>query len=253
MPGDAASNNDDDLVSQIDELKARMDRLMKGGTSTSNSALLTDAPKAPPAPEAEPAPAPPPQRSRVRDLIGPDDPDLRDAVAVPRDAVVFPDEKVADERPTDRPSEDRPPNPPQPPPRPSSNPSVSGSLISVDEAKSEKRPKVESFDDLGSAIEEELARDASVPPSRKGPDLASRFGSPDDEPAVDQQPDSEPQPEPEPEAVVATDPEAEVEELEDEYFEPVEERSKVGAIVAIWAFTAVTSGTIATLHFTGVI
>jgi hypothetical protein len=30
-------------------------------------------------------------------------------------------------------------------------------------------------------------------------------------------------------------------------------RSHVGAVVAIWVFTAVTSGTIATLHFTGII
>ena len=46
MPGDPASRNDDELLSQIDELKARMDRLMRGGTSTSNSALLTDAARA---------------------------------------------------------------------------------------------------------------------------------------------------------------------------------------------------------------
>ena len=47
MPEDSARNNDDELLSQIDELKARMDRLMQGGTATSNSALLTDPPGVP--------------------------------------------------------------------------------------------------------------------------------------------------------------------------------------------------------------
>ena len=63
MPGDAASRDDDELLSQIDELKARMDRLMSGGSSTSKSALLTDEP------EATPPPPPEPDRTRVRDLM----------------------------------------------------------------------------------------------------------------------------------------------------------------------------------------
>ncbi len=248
MPGDAANHNDDEMVSQIDELKARMDRLMKGGTATSNSALLTDPPKDAAVPDAEPVAEPPPQRSRVRDLIGRDGHERLDGAAPRKEAVVFPAENAAEERPAPRPVEDRPQTPP-PPPRPKPKPAVGGSLIAVGEDRNEARPTVESFDDLGSAIEEELARDASVPPPslRKGPDLASRFGSPD-------------------EPVVADNPVAEVgEELETEFDEPEIEdvaaddateegrRSHVGAIVAIWAFTAVTSGTIAALHFTGII
>ncbi len=258
MPGDAARSDDDDLLSQIDELKARMDRLMQGGTSTSNSALLTDPPKPTPPSvvESEPTPAPPPPRTRVRDLIGPKDEDEAGSFPPQREIVSFPDEadSVEERRSVDRPAEERPSSPP--PPSKPKHAAVDGSLISVDDAREEARPTVESFDELGSAIEEELARDASVPPvsSRKGPDLASRFGPVDDpveaEPAVAE------------EVVEDTEDEdldeyEEYDEFEeyDEYEdEPVyEEPSKVGAVVAIWAFTAITSGAIATLHFTGII
>ncbi len=253
MPGEAARNSDgEDLVSQIDELKARMDRLMQGGTSTSNSALLTDEPKqvAPPVVEAQPAPAPPPARTRVRDLIGPEDTKLGDDLPSPEQVVSFPDEAdSADEnRPADRPTEDRPSSPPPPnKPKPAA---VGGSVISVDEGRAEGRPKVSSFDDLGSAIEQELARDESVPPpsSHKGPDLASRFGSVEEPAAVEP-----PAPAPvEPTVVAEPEEREEVEEYEDEV-EPVAGRGHVGAVVAIWVFTAATAGAIATLHFTGII
>ncbi len=255
MPGDVAPGNDDELLSQIDELKARMDRLMKGGTSTSNSALLTDAPKqsAPHTVDPQPPSTPPPPRSKVRDLIGSEEKEVLEGFPVHHDPVAFPDEDVPfDEgRPADRPAEDRPSSPP-PPGKPKAA-AVEGSLIAVDDVRSEPRPRVSSFDDLGNAIEEELARDSSVPPvsAKQGPDLASRFG-PVDEPAIAETasvPDVDPEPK----------------ELSDELEEPefvddeVEEvftpapRSHAGALVAIWVFTAVTSGTIATLHFTGVI
>ena len=75
MSGDPTNRNDDELLSQIDELKARMDRLMSGGTSTSNSALLTDEVKpesgAPRPGLVDQAVDPAPTRTRVRDLIGP--------------------------------------------------------------------------------------------------------------------------------------------------------------------------------------
>ncbi len=249
MPSDAAKNDDEDLLSQIDELKARMDRLMQGGTSTSNSALLTDPPKAasPAVVESEPTAAPPPPRTRVRDLIGPKDEEVVGSFPPAPEIVSFPENADTPEerRPADRPPEGGPASPPPPSkPKPAS---VDGSLISVDDPRSEARPKVESFDDLGSAVEEELARDASVPPAspRKGPDLASRFG-PADEPG-----ESDPEPADE------VDEELEVAEYEDEDHEDepvvVAERSRVGAVVAIWAFTAVTSGALATLHFTGII
>ncbi len=255
MPGDAARSDDDDLLSQIDELKARMDRLMQGGTSTSNSALLTDPPKATPPSvvESQPTPTPPPPRTRVRDLIGPKEEDEAGSFPPQREIVSFPNDadSAEERRPVDRPAEERPASPP--PPSKPKQPSVEGSLISVDEGREQGRPKVESFDDLGSAVEEELARDASVPPAsaRRGPDLASRFGPVD---------------EPEDAATVVEEEVDEVEDHEDEEVyedydevdeyedEPVyEERSHVGAVVAIWAFTAVTSGAIATLHFAGII
>jgi len=248
MSGDAADRKDDDLLSQIDELKARMDRLMSGGTSTSNSALLTDAPRASaPVVEAKPTPTPPPPRKRVGDLLGDSGSDSLDELAK-RDAVVFPDEsssaaeKRTPDRPDDRPTSNPPPNKP---------PSADGSLITVDESRDDPRPKVESFDDLGSAVEQELARDSSVPPvfTRKGPDLASRFG-PSDEPAEQSQ-DAEDQEDAAPAAVV------EPEDIEEIEYREVESAPKgnrrIGTVVVIWVFTAAASCGIAVLHFTGVI
>ncbi|MDJ0954845.1 MAG: hypothetical protein QNJ81_14300 [Acidimicrobiia bacterium] len=263
MPSDAARSDDDDLLSQIDELKARMDRLMQGGTSTSNSALLTDPPKATPPSvvESEPTPAPPPPRTRVRDLIGPKDEDEGGSFPPQREIVSFPDEvdSAVERRPADRPAEERPSSPP--PPSKPKQAAVDGSLISVDGAREEARPKVESFDELGSAIEEELARDASVPPasSRKGPDLASRFGPVESEveaelPEADDAEDTEDDDHVEHEEYDDHDEYEEFDEYDEYEDEPVyDERSKIGAVVAIWAFTAITSGAIATLHFTGVI
>jgi hypothetical protein len=250
MSGDAANSNDDELLSQIDELKARMDRLMRGGTSTSNSALLTDPPKSAGSPvdEAKPVPTPPPPRSRVRDLIGPDDSPSAPQTPEPRNAVPFPEERAADEsRPADKPAEDRPPSGPPSKPKPA----VGGSLISVDHEREEPRPRVSSFDDLGTAIESELARDASVPPAseRKGPDLASRFGAAGEdvveevENEVIEEADDEVEVDPEPrqqQPVVLAEPR--------EFG-----RRPVSALVAIWVFTAVTSGTLAALHFSGII
>ena len=254
MSGDEARGNDDELLSQIDELKARMDRLMKGGTSTSNSALLTDAPKqrAPHTADPEPSPTPPPPRAPVRDLIGSDEErEIVEDLPVPLDPVPFPSESDSgdDDRPSDRPPEDRPgSSPPPSKPKPAV---VDGSLIAVDEVRSEPRPTVSSFDDLGSAIEEELARDVSVPPAsaKKGPDLASRFG-PVDEPAPVEQTETPlvtPEPEPEDELV------AEEEVVAEAVSEIQAGRSHVAALVAIWLFTAITSGTIAALHFAGII
>jgi hypothetical protein len=258
MPGDEARGNDDELLSQIDELKARMDRLMKGGTSTSNSALLTDAPKQRTAHKVEPqsTPTPPPPRSKVRDLIGTEEKEILEDLPGLEDPVPFPEEAAAadESRPADRPAEDRPSSPPPPTkPKPAA---VEGSIIAVDDNRNEPRPQVSSFEDLGSAIEEELARDNSVPPAaaKKGPDLASRFGPGDStggsEASSGSQPEQEPDDEPdEPE-------EAPEREEHVEQFEAIgvpAARSHVGAIVAIWVFTAVTSGTIATLHFTGII
>lgn len=251
MSGDAANNKDDELLSQIDELKARMDRLMAGGTSTSNSALLTDAPRASaPVVEAQPATEPPPPRTRVRDLIGPPGEET-EPVAPPRDAVPFPDEAQAagERRPADRPTEDRPSSPP-PPNKPAS---VDGSLIAVDESRNEPRPRVQSFDELGSAVEQEIAKDQSVPPasSRKGPDLASRFGSVDDE--VDAAKKVAPPPEPEDVEVIEDADEVDEVEAVDGVSQRTHGRSGVGAVVAIWLFTGVTSGTIAVLHFAGIL
>lgn len=251
MSGDAANSNDDELLSQIDELKARMDRLMRGGTSTSNSALLTDSPKSARSPVegAKTAPISPPPRSRVRDLIGSDDSLSAPQTPEPRNAVPFPEERAADEsRPADKPAEDRPSSGPPSKPKPATG----GSLISVDDDREEPRPRVSSFDDLGTAIENELAKDASVPPAaeRKGPDLASRFGAAGEdiveeiESEVIEEPDDEDEVDPEPvlqyEPVVPDEPRE-------------SGRRPVGAVVAIWVFTAVSSGTLAALHFAGII
>lgn len=247
MSGDSADRKDDELLSQIDELKARMDRLMSGGTSTSNSALLTDSPQgSAPVVEAKPSPAPPPPRKRVGDLLGNAESGSSDA-APKHDSVSFSGEAGSDsqgrsaDRPDDRPTSNPPPNKP---------PSAGGSLIAVDENRSEPRPKVDSFDDLGSAVEQELARDATVPPpaARKGPDLANRFG-PADEPAESPKPIDDPSP-----TVVADREPGDYEQSSepDLEYEPKRRRS-VGTIVAIWIFTAAASSGIAVLHFTGVI
>ncbi len=247
MSGDAEDRKDEDLLSQIDELKARMDRLMAGGTSTSNSALLTDAPRSSaPVVEAKPTPQPPPPRTRVGDLLGNPAVDSGDGVPQ-RDGVSFSEDSGsgAEKRPADRP-DDRPPSTPPP----SKPPASDGSLISVDDNREEPRPKVESFDDLGSAVEQELARDTSVPPAaaRKGPDLASRFG-PVDEPVEPPRPVEEVSPA----AIEETEPEdvEVIDELDDD-LEPAGRR-KIGTVVAIWVVTAVASGGIAVLRFAGVI
>ena len=220
---------------------------------------LTDAPRASsPVVEAKPVAQPPPPRTRVGDLLGSSDSDSSDSGEA-RDKVSFPSAVAStdDDRPADRPEdrrEDRHVERPPATPPPSKPPAADGSLIAVDEKREEPRPSVASFDDLGSAVEEELARDTSVPPasSRRGPDLASRFG-PADEPADPPKRVEEKVPDP-------VDEDEETEEVED--FEEIEElevsdmrprKRNVGAVVAIWIFTAVTSGGIAALHFTGII
>jgi hypothetical protein len=261
MSGDPANTNDDELLNQIDELKARMDRLMRGGSSTSNSALLTEKEKVKAADNPSPEPTPPVARTRVGDLIETEDTEVVEVYAGPEEVVPFP----ADANPLPpepkksvAPPAASPPKPESKPPvRPKSN-AVEGSLISLDDNPPEGRPQAASFDELGNAIQEELARDSSVPPvgTKKGPDLASRFGSRDErsEPAVVPAPEKE-QIEPEVLVDVELDEEVEVFEDEDEpdveYEEPAR-RSPVGLVAAIWAFTALASGAIATLHFTGV-
>ncbi len=240
MAGDSDSRNEDELLNQIDELKARMDRLMSGGTSTSNSALLTEKTE----PKAEPArnePQPPP-RTRVRDLIGPQDSEVIEGLGGKKEVVSFPDSGPTPERPDAKPPTSRPEPPDRSEPR-------GGSVISVEEDSREARPRVSSFDDIGSAVQEELARDNDVPPAeaKKGPDLASRFGPADEDLADRPQEDEEA----EPEAVV--DDVEEDEETDDEYIEATDPRSNMGKVAAIWAFTVITSGAIAALHFTGII
>ena len=265
MSGDPANSNDDELLNQIDELKARMDRLMRGGSSTSNSALLTekekvraaDIPSADPAPE----PNPPVARTRVGDLIETEDTEVVEAYPGPKEVVPFP----ADANPLPpapkksvAPPAASPPKPESKPPARSKSNAVEGSLISLDGSQPEGRPQAASFDELGNAIQEELARDSSVPPvgAKKGPDLASRFGSRDErsESVVVSAPEKE-QIEPEVAEEVELDEEPEVFEEEDEldveYEEPAR-RSPVARVAAIWAFTAVASGAIATLHFAGI-
>jgi hypothetical protein len=254
MPGDPSGRNDEELLSQLDDLRARMDRLMKGGTSTSNSALLTDPPKdAAQTVKPQPSPEPPPERTRVRDLIGPTDHEVVEAYSGGEDAVAFPDERPDDkDSQGSRPQEERPVNKPR-------SATVDGSLISVNGTlRREPRRQVKSFDDIGSALEEELARDASVPPveSRKGPDLASRFGTAD-EPVptvgeVEQENVEAELPEEPDEDLVEVEVEVEDED-EEGLVLPALARSRRGALVAIWGFTGVTGGTIAILHFAGVL
>jgi hypothetical protein len=123
----------------------------------------------------------------------------------------------------------------------------------MEEDQKEPRPKVSSFDDLGSAIEQELAKDDSVPPPeiRKGPDLASRFGPPDEvkpAPAAQETPVEE-----------STDlneedgeePEAPAEAIESDA--PDKTRGNMGKVAAIWVITAAASGAIAALHLAGII
>lgn len=259
MSGDPFNKNEDELLSQIDELKARMDRLMSGGTSTSNSALLTDAAKAA-SRKAEPAlveqPADPaPNRTRVRDLIGPDDEEVVEPYPETK-AVPFPDEDAAVPPVAEEQTQPEPESEPPPKTRPERSGPVGGSVITVDDDGPESRPQVASFDDLGSAIQEELAKDVSVPPAdqKKGPDLASRFG-PVGESVAEESRDEAPEEE-EPEDAEPVE-EAELETLEDEeepevYEEPAG-RGRAGLVAAIWVLTALASGTIAALHFSGMI
>jgi hypothetical protein len=263
MSGDPANTNDDELLNQIDELKARMDQLMRGGSSTSNSALLTEKEKVKAAdnPSAEPAPEPTPPvaRTRVGDLIETEDTEVVEVYPGPKEVVPFP----ADANPLPpepkksvAPPAASPPKPESKPPvRPKSN-AVEGSLISLDGNPPEGRPLAASFDELGNAIQEELARDASVPPvgTKKGPDLASRFGSGDErsEPVVVPALEKELI---EPEVAVEVEQDEEVEVFEDELDVEDEEparRSPVGLVAAIWAITALASGAIATLHLAGI-
>lgn len=265
---------DDELLSQIDELKARMDRLMRGGTSTSNSAVLTDQVRANQAETRRPAPPPsPPVRTTVRDLAPPEDREVLETYPESGSPVAFPDDHTAKPEP-DRtapatpdaaqaaPSHHEPDD--APPPR-----SHVGSVVEVEEQPVPVRPKVVTFDDLGNVIKEELARDDTVPPEepKRGPGLASRFGGEEEYPPHD--PAGPPVPDDlddgdTPAATIAdedvdsADGSAnELDELDDEsparLVAPHRGRSRVGTIAAIWIGTAVASGAIATLHFTGLI
>lgn len=245
MSSDPDAGNNEELLSQIDDLKARMDRLMSGGTSTSNSALLTDKPEAEATDEASVAPPPGPSRTRVRDLIEGGDTEVIESYPGPKEVVPFPEDEAQEGQPVAEPE-----------PVDRAGP-VGGSVVPMEEDRTEARPRVSSFDDLGSAIEQELARDDSVPPpdAKRGPDLASRFGPPDEvEPAsgAQESPVAEPETleeedEDEPEADV----EAEVEAIESDA--PVPTRGNLGKVAAIWVITAVASGAIAALHFAGII
>lgn len=265
MPTD---RSDDELLSQIDELKARMDRLMSGGTSTSNSAVLTDQGRAQAAEARRPTPpAPPPARTTVKDLVPPEDREVLEAYPKPSRPVPFPDARGEDREadrivaaPQEPPRAESPsrPEPDQAPPAPARG----GSVVEVEEQAATGRPQAATFDDLGNVIKEELARDETVPPEepKRGPGLASRFGGEDEYappeevgPPVpdDLQDDDVP-------AIEPTDEdEAELAEPEDEPTGPRvshrRERSRTGTIAAIWVGNAVASGAIATLHFTGVI
>lgn len=163
MPGDATSERDDELLSQIDELRARMDRLMKGGSATSNSAVLGDgSPRARQVGPPESArPAVP--RSRMGGArVRADDTELLESYRHPEGVVPFPNAGAS--------------IPDLSPPRPAAAPSRPGP---PDAGRDEIRPRANSFDDLQAVIKEELARDDSVPPEepeRPGPELASRFG-----------------------------------------------------------------------------
>lgn len=267
MSGDPASKNDDELLSQIDELKARMDRLMRGGSSTSNSALLTESDKAKAAESdrvSKDETAAPPVRTRVRDLIESEDTEVVEVYPRSKEVVPFPAD-MNPVSPTPKPStppKAAPPKPESRPPVRSSKPAVEGSLISLDESVSESRPQATTFDELGNAVQQELAKDSSVPPgAKKGPDLASRFGSVGDGSDSERQPVSEPKTV---EPVIADD--ADQDEAAEVYdYEPDDDAAAVpayaadtrrnpgGLVVAIWVFTALVSGAIATLHFTGAI
>lgn len=269
MPGDPTSRDDDDLLSQIDELKARMDRLMRGGSSTSNSALLTEEVRARQG-ESEDArsaapPDPVPDRTRVRDLIGPEDTEEVEVYPEPNGVVPFPEDRSSSPQMEPVPVATTDPEP-RPVPGPEPTRPVGGSVIPVEEDAYEPRPSVATFDELGSAIQQELARDSSVPPvdPKKGPDLASRFGPAVDRAATDQPaapavsedvalPPSEEQAAvdgPEIEAQQEVHQEAEHVEYEEDEVNP---RSSVGIVAAIWVLATIASGAIATLHFTGVI
>jgi hypothetical protein len=245
MASDPASGNEEELLSQIDELKARMDRLMSGGTSTSNSALLTDKPEAKAPAEPPVAPPPGPNRTRVRDLIDDEDTEVIESYPGPKEVVPFPnDSRKADERPERRPE----------PERVDKTRPVGGSVIPMEDGPTGVRPRVSSFDDLGNVIQQELAKDELVPPpdAKKGPGLASRFGPPDEStpPPVEEEAPGPGRPTDEEEAL--DEPEAEVEAI-DESNEDVEYQGNVGKVAAIWAVTALASGAIAALHFAGII
>lgn len=271
MSGDPAITNDDELVNQIDELKARMDRLMSVGTSTSNSALLTEAIRtnrqeaAVREPVATADPVPP--KTRVRDLIDADDTEIVEVYPGPKKAVPFPEAgaNVArdDHAPAAAPSRGEPSRPPLPPSlQKERSAPVGGSVIRVQEDHRETRPQVMSFDDMGRAIQQELDKDSSVPPVelKKGPDLASRFGPAAETPSV-----AAPPVPPVPKNAVVTVTEDPVDdlvdvvedddEIEDDAGLAVEQpiRSSAGLVTAIWVLTAIASGAIATLHYTGVI
>lgn len=252
MSSDPDSKNEEELLSQIDELKARMDRLMSGGTSTSNSALLTDKPEAKAPAEPPVAPPPGPNRTTVRDLIDNEDTEIIESYPGPKQVVPFPNGATEEEA--------VPPTPPEPEQGETARP-VGGSVIPMEDDSKEVRPRVSSFDDLGDAIQQELARDTSVPPPeiKKGPDLASRFGPPeepasdvDEELPVEEDLVVEEELDEEPEAELEAEVEAEVEAVEEpeEYYE---RRGNMGKVAAVWAITAIASGAIAALHFAGII
>ena len=123
---------------------------------------------------------------------------------------------------------------------------VGGSVVTVDADGPHSRPRVASFDDIGSAIQQELSKDSSVPPAetKKGPDLASRFG-PAQEPQqaieVDEETPEEEAGEPEDGAVAPVD-DVEEAEVEAPNPAPVYGRSNRGRVAAIWVATALASG-----------
>jgi hypothetical protein len=257
MSGDPANKNDDELLGQIDELKARMDRLMSGGSSTSNSALLADDLKSKAkagSQELVDRPADPaPNRTRVRDLIGPEDVEVVEPYPAPKDAVSFADDRT-DQGVPDAAAAPQPQPAPAPQTRPTRSAPIGGSVVKVEEGSQEPRPQVATFDDLGSAIQEELANDTSVPPAdiKKGPDLANRFG-----PIGHDEPEAEvAQPDAEVVAEVTDDDDGSGEEDEfdaDDQVVAESRRGPAGMVAAIWIGTAVASGAIATLHFAGII
>ena len=247
MSSDPGSKNEEELLSQIDELKARMDRLMSGGTSTSNSALLTDKPEAKSPAEAPVAPPPGPNRTRVRDLIDDNkDTEIIESYPGPKEVVPFPDDDTAEVQPAPTPEPEQVDNA-----RP-----VGGSVIPMEEGPTESRPRVRSFDDLGDAIQQELERDELIPPpdAKRGPGLASRFGPPDESAPLDVDEESPVAEEPAADEEVEDESEVEIEdEAVDESVEYVETRGNTGKVAAIWAITALVSGAIAALHFAGII